>query len=99
MHADTFIPRRLDDQWKLGLWDIDVAAPVLFSIMLGWLAGTKVAFAVLLGAGLLVARAMHRMKAVSHPAIVLHFLYWHLPPSPLLPLKATPPSSVERMHG
>lgn len=28
MHADTYIPRRLDDQWKVGFWDLDVAAPV-----------------------------------------------------------------------
>jgi leucyl aminopeptidase len=27
MIADTYIPRRLDDQWKIGFWDVDVAAP------------------------------------------------------------------------
>jgi hypothetical protein len=30
MQADTYIPRRLDDQWKIGFWDVDVAAPILF---------------------------------------------------------------------
>jgi len=29
MHADTYIPRRLDNQWKIGFWDVDVAAPLL----------------------------------------------------------------------
>jgi len=29
MQADTYIPRRLDDPWKIGFWDIDVAAPVI----------------------------------------------------------------------
>ena len=28
MQADTYIPRRLDDQWKIGFWDVDVAAAV-----------------------------------------------------------------------
>ena len=23
MEAKTYIPRRLDDQWKIGLWDVD----------------------------------------------------------------------------
>jgi conjugal transfer pilus assembly protein TraL len=31
MQADTYIPRRLDDQWKIGFWDIDVAAPILLT--------------------------------------------------------------------
>ena len=32
MQADTYIPRRLDDQWKIGFWDVDVAAPLLFAL-------------------------------------------------------------------
>ena len=32
MHADTYIPRRLDDQWKIGFWDVDVAAPALLGL-------------------------------------------------------------------
>ncbi len=30
MQSSTYIPRRLDDAWKIGFWDADVAAPVLF---------------------------------------------------------------------
>jgi hypothetical protein len=29
MQAETYIPRRLDDQWKIGFWDVDVAIPVV----------------------------------------------------------------------
>ncbi|MDO8777346.1 MAG: type IV conjugative transfer system protein TraL, partial [Burkholderiaceae bacterium] len=45
MQADTYIPRRLDDQWKIGFWDIDVAAPVLFFFFVGYLSGSKLSFA------------------------------------------------------
>ena len=38
MYADTFIPRRLDDQWKIGFWDVDVAAPILFGLFMGYVA-------------------------------------------------------------
>lgn len=96
---DAYIPRRLDDQWKIGLWDVDVAAPVLFSCFLGFMAGSKLSFALSVGAGLAMARWMRRMKAEKHPAIVLHFLYWYLPPSPFNSLKATPPAAIDRMVG
>ena len=35
MRANTYIPRRLDDPWKIGFWDLDVAAPFLFGLFLG----------------------------------------------------------------
>ena len=34
MEAKTYIPRRLDDQWKIGWWDLDVAVPFLFCFFL-----------------------------------------------------------------
>ena len=40
MQSDTYIPRRLDDQWKIGFWDADVAAPVLFFFFVGYASGT-----------------------------------------------------------
>lgn len=99
MFDDTYIPRRLDDQWKLGFWDIDVALPVLFGCFLGFISGSKLGFFVAVSAGMFVARAMRKMKFEKHPAIVLHFLFWHMPPSPFSQLKATPPSSISRMVG
>ena len=37
MQSDTYIPRRLDDQWKLGFWDADVAFPFVFALFVGYL--------------------------------------------------------------
>jgi conjugal transfer pilus assembly protein TraL len=99
MHADTYIPRRLDDQWKVGFWDMDVAAPVIFGLFLGWVAGTKMAFAVCVAIGLWAARWIARTKADKHPAFAMHWLYWHLPTSPLTAMHATPPSHLRRMVG
>jgi hypothetical protein len=48
MHADTYIPRRLDDQWKIGFWDVDVAAPALLGLFMGYMSGSKLSFALCL---------------------------------------------------
>ena len=37
MQSDTYIPRRLDDQWKLGFWDADVAFPFVFALFVALL--------------------------------------------------------------
>lgn len=99
MLADTYIPRRLDDQWKIGLWDVDVAAPVLFMIMVGYLAGSMLGFSAAIALGLYLARAMSRLKADKHPAYALHWLNWHLPTNPISSMRATPPSHIRRMVG
>ena len=77
MHADTYIPRRLDDQWKIGFWDVDVAAPLLFGLFMGYMSGSKFSFALCLAAGFLTSRAIARIKADKHPAFAVHWLYWH----------------------
>ena len=56
MQADTYIPRRLDDSWKIGFWDVDVAAPILLAFFIGYLSSSKLAFAVCMGAGIAVSR-------------------------------------------
>jgi conjugal transfer pilus assembly protein TraL len=99
MHSDTYIPRRLDDQWKIGLWDADVAFPFLFSIFVGYLASTKLGFAVCLATGLYLSRWLSRHKADKHPSIALHWAYWALPSNPVTALRATPPSHLRRMVG
>jgi conjugal transfer pilus assembly protein TraL len=99
MHANPFIPRRLDDQWKVGLWDIDVAAPFAICLCLGMLAnvGTK---GIVAGAifGVLGSRWLSKKKADKHSAFAWHWAYWHLP-SLLSRMSATPPSHVRRMVG
>lgn len=99
MSADTYIPRRLDDQWKIGLWDVDVAAPVILAFFLGYLAGNKLAFCMTVGIGILVARWLARIKADKHPAFAIHWIYWSLPTSPVSSMRATPPSHIRRMVG
>lgn len=99
MHADSYIPRRLDDTWKIGFWDADVAAPILFFFFVGYVAGSKMAFAVCLLVGFVLSRWIARVKADKHPAFALHWAYWNLPSNPMTALKATPPSHIRRMVG
>jgi conjugal transfer pilus assembly protein TraL len=99
MLTETYIPRRLDDQWKIGFWDIDVAAPVLFLFFIGYLSGSKVSFAVCLAIGIALSRWLARIKTDKHPAFAMHWMYWWLPPNPLTSLRATPPSHLRRMIG
>ena len=99
MNVDTFIPRRLDDMWKLGIWDVEVAAPVLFAFFMGYSAGSKLSFAISMAAGFGCSRWLSRIKADKHPAFALHWMYWHFPSNPITRLKATPPSEYVRMIG
>jgi conjugal transfer pilus assembly protein TraL len=95
----TYIPRRLDDQWKVGLWDLDVALPWMVTFMVFYSAlggfGGLLAGAV---AATFVARAAGRLKADRHPAFVMHWAYWHLPEF-VVRFRATPPSHHRRMIG
>jgi len=99
VQSDTYIPRRLDDQWKLGFWDVDIAAPVLLLGIVGWMSGSKLAMVVCIGVGLAIARWMNRIKADKHPAFAVHWIYWHLPTTPFTALRATPTSHMRRMVG
>lgn len=95
----TYIPRRLDDQWKIGFWELDVVVPVLFFMFAGFASGSKLGFLICICIGLGVARWVSRLKANRHPAFVLHWMYWHLPSLPFARLRCTPPSHVRRMVG
>jgi conjugal transfer pilus assembly protein TraL len=52
-----------------------------------------------MAAGIFVSRWISRTKADKHPAFAIHWLYWHLPASPLTTMRATPPSHIRRMVG
>ena len=56
MRTDTYIPRRLDDSWKIGFWDVDVAAPALFAFFIGYLSGTKRSCSVCMTVGAALSR-------------------------------------------
>lgn len=99
MQTDTYIPRRLDDHWKIGFWDFDVALPILFFGMIGYASGSKIGFVLCMLVGIFVSRWFSRMKADKHPAYALHWLFWHLPTTPLTSLRATPPSHIRQMVG
>jgi len=49
--------------------------------------------------GIFVSRWISRLKADKHPAFAIHWLYWHLPASPMTAMRATPPSHIRRMVG
>jgi conjugal transfer pilus assembly protein TraL len=99
MTSDTYIPRRLDDTWKIGFWDVEVAAPVLFFVIVGYASASKLAFALCVAVGLSIGRWIARIKADKHPAFAIHWLYWNLPATPLTAMRATPPSHIRRMVG
>ena len=99
MQADTYIPRRLDDAWKIGFWDADVAAPVLLGFFIGYVSGSKWSFAVCMALVIFVSRWFSRIKADKHSAFAIHWIYWNLPSNPLSSMRATPPSEARRMIG
>jgi len=99
MQSNDYIPRRLDDQWKIGFWDADVAFPVAFSVFVGYMSSTKLGFFLCVAAGLYVSRWVSRTKADKHPAFAMHWAYWALPSNPITAMRATPPSHLRRMVG
>lgn len=99
MQTDTYIPRRLDDQWKIGFWDMDVAFPFAFSIFIGYMASSKIGFCLWVCMGLYLSRWISRNKADKHPAFAMHWAYWALPSNPITALRTTPPSHIRRMVG
>jgi conjugal transfer pilus assembly protein TraL len=76
-----------------------LAAPLLFFFFVGYLSSTKLGFAACTAVGIFLSRSVARLKADRHPAFAVHWLYWHLPASPLTAMRATPPSHIRRMVG
>ena len=99
MQNDTYIPRRLDDYWKIGFWDIDIAAPFLFWLFVGYSSSSKIGFILCVLVGLYFSRSISRHKADKHPAFAIHWAYWALPSNPITAMRATPPSHLRRMVG
>lgn len=92
---NTYIPRRLDDPWKVAWFEVDVALPWCAIFVLGliaghWFSGILVATA--------LARAIMKLKSDKHPAYALHLAYWYLP-GIFTPMKRTPPSHIREMVG
>jgi conjugal transfer pilus assembly protein TraL len=95
---ETLILRRLDDPWKLGLWDLDIALPFTFCVFFGMLRGTGLSLLLGVALGFITARAVSRLKAARHPAYIKHAIYWTLPPM-FARIQALPPSAQNEMVG
>jgi conjugal transfer pilus assembly protein TraL len=95
---DSYILRRLDDPWKLGLWELDIALPFSLCAFLGMLRGTGLSMFMGVALGYLLARSVSRIKAARHPAYIKHVMYWYLPPL-FSRKKALPPSAHQEMVG
>jgi conjugal transfer pilus assembly protein TraL len=96
----VYIPRRLDDQWKLGMWDIDVALSTVIGVVLGMMKGTFLSMGICTVVGLLISWKIAKIKASQHPGYAMHALYWYVPN--LLALNSfrkLPESSVREMVG
>ena len=94
----SYILRRLDDPWKIGLWEMDVAVPFCFCVFFGMLRGTATSLAAGVALGYLLSRTVSRIKAAKHQAFFKHFLYWILPAS-FSRTRGLPPSAQQEMVG
>jgi len=95
MNDGTYIPRRLNDPWKIVWFELDVAIPWTIVFLLGlladhWFVGVIIAC--------IVARAIMKVKSDKHPAFALHWAYWYLP-EVFSKMKRTPPSHICEMVG
>lgn len=98
-NGQTRILRRLDDPWKLGLWELDVALPFAVCLMFGLLRGSAVALVAGIAVGFFISQRVSKIKASGHPRHFRHLMYWALPPSAALAPKAFPPSGQREMVG
>lgn len=94
------ILRHLDDPWKLGLWEMDVAVTFIFFLMLGFMKGTMWALFGFAAVGYYVSSRISRLKAMRHTGYLWHFLYWWLPQELMfMPRGVIPPSHHRELAG
>lgn len=98
MHThDTRILRRLDDDWKLAIWDASVAGTFLVPAFFGVMRGTLLGLVVGVLTGFAAARWVSTKKAMRHQGFFQHWLHWHFPA--FVPLRALPPAALREMVG
>ncbi len=98
---ETRIPRRLDDVWKLGFIDLDVALPFVVIFLFAALADSfQFGWKTLLGIFMVCGQVAGTAAGVpiSIRLSCCTWAYWFLP-SVFSPLKRTPPSHFRRMIG
>lgn len=91
--------RLLDEPWKLGLWELDVALPFACCLMFGIMKGSAVALIASVLVGWLVSSRVTKIKSKGHPRYFRHLMYWALPPEASMAPKAFPPSAQQEMVG
>jgi conjugal transfer pilus assembly protein TraL len=99
-NSDTYIFNRLDDPWKLGMWELDVAFPFVACVFLGILRGSIISLSVGVLIGTFVSWRIAKLRASKHPGYALHMAYWHLPSiGRLNGFRCLPDSAIREMVG
>lgn len=73
------VPRELDANAKIFIWDFDVAALFVFGFAIGIMVGSLIVGAIL---GILFSRAWSKIRQGRAKGFGIHTLYWYLPGKP-----------------
>lgn len=73
------VPRELDANAKIFIWDFDVAALFVFGFAIGIMVGSLIVGAIL---GVLCSKAWSKIRQGRAKGFGIHTLYWYLPGKP-----------------
>ena len=73
------VPRELDANAKIFIWDFDVAALFVFGFAIGIMVGILIVGAIL---GFLFSKAWSKIRQGRAKGFGIHTLYWYLPGKP-----------------
>lgn len=73
------VPRELDANAKIFIWDFDVAALFVFGFAIGIMVGSLIVGAIL---GVLFFKAWSKIRQGRAKGFGIHTLYWYLPGKP-----------------
>lgn len=73
------VPRELDANAKIFIWDFDVAALFVFGFAIGIMVGSLIVGAIL---GVLFSKAWSKIRLGRAKGFGIHTLYWYLPGKP-----------------
>ena len=73
------VPRELDANAKIFIWDFDVAALFVFGFAIGIMVGSLIVGAIL---GVLFSKAWSKIRQGRAKGFGIHTLYWYFPGKP-----------------
>ena len=73
------VPRELDANAKIFIWDFDVAELFVFGFAIGIMVGSLIVGAIL---GVLFSKAWSKIRQGRAKGFGIHTLYWYLPGKP-----------------